>query len=128
MASLPHNVTKNPDVRRGEVWWGRPGLTGGSRKRRPFLVVSSDAFNVNDRYPKVMVVHLTSVQRVGDGYPWEVRLPRGAAGLPASSVAKCGEIYTLLKSELQVLAGTLPAEQVESVDRALSVALSLRYR
>ena len=61
---------------RGEVWWGHPTLPGGSRKRRPFLIVSHDAFNRNERYPKVMVVHLTSVRRAGDDYPWEVELAR----------------------------------------------------
>lgn len=115
-------------MRRGEVWWGRPGLAGGSRKRRPLLVVSNDAFNANEHYSKVMVVHLTSVQRLGEDYPWEVTLPRGAAGLPATSVAKCGEIYTLLKAHLEELSGTLRTEQIERVDRALLVALNLRGR
>ena len=112
-------------VQRGEVWWGRPPLPGGSHKRRPFLIVSHNAFNQNDRYPKVMVVHLTSVHRAGDDYPWEVDLPRGTAGLPVASVAKCGEVYTLLKSHLHELAGTLRAEHMQQVDRALMMALAL---
>jgi len=112
-------------VLRGEVWWGHPALPGGSHKRRPFLIVSHDAFNRNDRYPKVMVVHLTSVHRIGGDYPWEVEIPRGAAGLPVSSVAKCGEVYTLLKSQLAERAGTLRAEKMEAVDRALAMALAL---
>ena len=52
-------------MRRGEVFWGSPHLAGGSRKQRPFVIVSADAFNLNERYPKVMVVHLTSVRRAG---------------------------------------------------------------
>jgi mRNA-degrading endonuclease toxin of MazEF toxin-antitoxin module len=113
-------------VLRGEVWWGSPALPGGSRKRRPFLIVSNDAFNRNERYPKVMVVHLTSVQRAGEEYPWEVQLPRGAAAIRVASVAKCGEIYTLDKSHLEALSGTLAREQMERVDRALGTALSIR--
>jgi len=113
-------------VVRGEVWWGHPALPGGSRKRRPFLIVSHDAFNRNERYPKVMVVHLTSVRRAGGDYPWEVEVPRGAGGLPVASVAKCGEIYTLLKVHLTALAGTLRSEQMDQVDRALATALALR--
>ncbi len=114
-----------PVVLRGEVWWGSPALPGGSHKRRPFLIVSHDGFNRNDRYPKVMAVHLTTVRRIGEGYPWEVELPRGAGGLPMASVAKCGEIYTLLKSHLGELVGMLPAEQMTSIDRALATALAL---
>ena len=73
-----------------------------------------------------MVVHLTSVRRVGGAYPWEVEIPRGAAGLPLASVAKCGEIYTLLKSHLQEQVGRLGAETMEAIDRALATALALR--
>ena len=100
-------------------------MPGGSRKRRPFLIVSHEAFNRNDRYPKVLVVHLTTVQRAEGPYPWEVDLPRGSGGLPVSSVAKCGEIYTLLKSHLAEISGTLRTEHMARVDRALAVALGL---
>ena len=113
-------------MHRGEVWWGRPSILGGSRKRRPFVVVSHDAFNQNDRYPKVMVVHLTSVRRLGAGYAWEVDLPRGAGGLSVASVAKCGEVYTLFKTSLDERTGSLRAEQLEQIDAALALALGLR--
>lgn len=112
-------------MRRGEVWWGAASLAGGSRKRRPFLVVSADAFNRNDLYRKVMVVHLTSVRRASGPFPWEVELPRGTAGLPVASTAKCAEVYTVLKGQLAELVGTLPAAQMGSIDRALAVALAL---
>ena len=73
-----------------------------------------------------MVVHLTTVHRAEGAYPWEVDLPRGSGGLEVSSVAKCGEIYTLLKSHLTELSGTLRSEHLEHVDRALAIALGLR--
>ena len=76
-------------MQRGEIWWGSPGLPGGSRKRRPFLIVSNEAFNRNDRYPKVLVVHLTSVRRAEGAYPWEVDLPRGSGGLYFFIVSYC---------------------------------------
>jgi len=111
---------------RGEVWWGRPPIPGsGQRKKRPFVIVSADAFNQNDHYRKVLVVHLTSAKRAGGPYDWEVALPRGTAGLPSASTAKCAEVYTLLKEDLVKLAGTLPAAAQERIDRALAVALSL---
>jgi mRNA-degrading endonuclease toxin of MazEF toxin-antitoxin module len=93
--------------------------------RRPFLVVPNDAFNVNDRYTKVMVVHLTSVQRLGGPFDWEVAVPRGAARLSKASVIKCAEVYTLLKSQLGDLIGTLPRDVLAQVDRALATALGL---
>jgi len=89
------------------------------------LIVSDDAFNQNERYPKVMVVHLTSVKRLGGPYDWEVSFPRGTAGLERASIAKCSEIYTLWKNELQGPAGTVPRSLMNQVDRALAVALNL---
>ncbi len=102
-------------------------MPGGSRKRRPFLIVSHEAFNRNEHYTKVMVVHLTTVRRAEGAYPWEVDLPRGSGGLETSSVAKCGEIYTLLKSHLTELVGALRSEHMERVDRALALALGLSH-
>ena len=113
---------------RGEIWWGTPVLPGGSRKRRPFLVVSNNAFNRNERYPKVMVVHLTSVTRPLGPFRWEVEVPRGVAGLPSASAVKCGEVYTLLKAHLGECLGALPAMYLERVDRALATALGLALR
>lgn len=112
-------------MRRGEIWWAKVPMPGAAAKRRPMLVVSDDVFNENDRYPKVMVVHLTSVERVGRGFDWEVALPKGTAGLRRASVVKCGEIYTLWKEHLQGPASTLPAPAMHRVDAALAVALGL---
>lgn len=112
-------------MRRGEVWWGAATLPGGSQKRRPFLIVSIDAFNGNDRYPKVMVVHLTTVARAGGPFRWEVDLPRGTAGLPAASTAKCNEVYTILKTQLSTIVGTLPRSHLDRVDRALALTLGV---
>ena len=112
-------------MQRGEVWWARIPMSGSRGKRRPMLIVSDDIFNENDRYPKVMVVHVTSVKRLGGPYDWEVELPRGPAGVERSSVIKCGEIYTLWKEQLQGSVGTLPRATMVQVDQALAVALGL---
>jgi len=108
------------------VRWGEPRIPGADRKRRPFLIVSDDAFNANERYQKVLVVHLTSARRATGPYEWEVEVPRGVAGLPQSSLAKCSEVYTLFKTQLGALLGTLPRKHMHAIDRALCVALGLR--
>src|SRR5262249_10238828 len=112
-------------MRRGEIRWGSPPLPGGERKKRPFLVVSDDAFNENEPYEKVMVVHLTSVQRAGGPFEWEVEVPRGVARLPKKSLVKCAEIYTFFKRHLGDVIGTLPRDYLDRVDRALAVGLGL---
>lgn len=100
-------------------------LPGGTRKRRPFLVVSDDAFNQNEAYEKVLVVHLTTVARTGGPYSWEVDVRRGIAGIPRSSTAKCAEVYTLWKSDLDERLGAVPKSVMALIDRALTVALGL---
>lgn len=125
MTSHRDDAVERVGVRRGEVWWGRPHLTGGRTKRRPFVVVSADAFNANDRYPKVVVVHLTSKGRPGGPYPWEVPLPRGAGGLSRASIAKCAEPYTLWKDQLVEQCGALPDRHVRRIDDALALGLGL---
>lgn len=72
-----------------------------------------------------MVVHLTTTEHAGGPYPWEVELARGTGGLPRRSIAKCAEVYTLFKEDLGELMGNLPTASMDSVDRALAVALCL---
>ncbi len=113
---------------RGEIWWAAVPMKGSDGKPRPMLIVSDDVFNGNPRYPKVMAVHLTSVVRLEGPYRWEVRFPKGTAGLKKSSIAKCGEVYTLRKPQLQKPGGTVPAPLMRQVDEALSIALGLHSR
>ncbi len=75
--------------------------------------------------PKVLVVHITTVRCAEGAYPWEVDLPRGSGRLKVSSVAKCGEIYTLRKAHLTGISGTLRSEHMERVDRVPALALGL---
>jgi mRNA-degrading endonuclease toxin of MazEF toxin-antitoxin module len=88
-------------------------------------VVSDDAFNANENYTKVMVVHLTTVQRGGGPYDWEVEVPRGVARLPKKSLVKCAEVYTILKAHLGEVIGTLPSEYLNRVNHALALALGI---
>ena len=112
-------------MRRGEIRWGNPTIPGVRRKRRPFVVVSDDLFNRNDRYEKILVVHLTTSMHVVGPFPWEVHLPRGTAGLDAACLAKCNEVYTLLKTELGELIGVLAPDLMRSVDAGLKTSLGL---
>jgi mRNA interferase MazF len=114
-------------VIRGEVWWSSARMASGSRKRRPVLIVSGDGFNRNERYPRVVAVHVTSVHRPAGAPVWEVEIPKGAANLERASIAKCAELYTIRKERLESRIGAIPRDVMQRVDRALAIALSLPY-
>jgi mRNA-degrading endonuclease toxin of MazEF toxin-antitoxin module len=102
-------------------------MAGGSRKRRPVLIVSGDSFNRNDRYPRVVAVHVTSVHRPAGLPSWEVEIPKGAANLGRASIAKCAELYTIQKDGLESRIGAVTRDVMARIDRALAIALSLPY-
>lgn len=61
----------------------------------------------------------------GKSLPAHVPLPKGAGGLDKDSRVDCGILVTIDKNELGAKLGSLPAEYLSSVDRALRVSLSL---
>ena len=96
-----------------------------SKARRPYLVVSSDSFNLVPEYPRVTLCPLTGAERVPRRYDTDVYLPAREAGLPKASVVRCAEVYTVFRDVLVGRAGILRGSQMRSVDRALTLYLAL---
>ncbi len=115
-------------MNRGEVWWADLAPRAGSeqRGRRPVVVVSSDAFNAVAAWRSVVVVPLTTSERLLRVGPSAIAIPAGAAQLPAASVALCHQITTLDRSNLVEPVGVLPADLLRDVERAVVAALDLR--
>lgn len=90
--------------------------------RRPVLIVQNDRGN---RYsPTVIVVPLTSSERK-PGLPTHVNLPGGLGGLKKSSVVLCEQVRTLEKTRLTRYMGSLDAETLKEVEKALFVSLDM---
>lgn len=91
--------------------------------RRPALIVSSD--DANSLLPNVTVLPLTSVVR--SLYPFEARLPRGAAGQPADSIVMAHQIRVVSKERVGRVLGRLEdAEICRRVEEAMKDYLDLR--
>ncbi len=89
---------------------------------RPVLVVSNEVFN--QVMPNVTVLPLTSTHR--RLYPYEILLPKGAAGQPLDSIAMAHQIRTISKERLRRVYGYLEDEsRREAVRQAIRDHLDL---
>ena len=116
--------------RRGELWWVRQPARAAqaadtSTPRRPYVVVSGDPWNLEPRYPRVTLCPLTGLENVTRRYDTDVVLRRRDSGLPKDSVARCVEIYTVFRDQLEARIGQLSAAKLAEVDRALRLYLTL---
>lgn len=113
------------DVRRGEIWWCDFVEPVGSRpgKRRPVLVVSSDAFNATG-LATVIVAVITSNLRL-ERLPGNTLITSIASGLPRDSVVNGSALATVNRWELFGRVGSLPSDLLRTVDRNLRVVLAL---
>jgi mRNA interferase MazF len=106
-------------MRRGEVWWVNfdPAQGGESKKRRPAVIVSNDAFNTYAN--RLQVVPLTSnVERI---YPSEALITLN--GRPGKAMAD--QLTTVSKQRLGSKAGDLTAEEMDRIERAIRTQLDL---
>lgn len=114
------------DPRRGEIYWidWSPGRGSEQTGLRPALVVSTDAGNLNPRYPNVIVACLTSRGR--DDVLTHVRIePSAGNGLTAVSHAKCEQVLTISKERLRERLGHIAREDLDRIGATLARVLDL---
>ncbi len=106
-------------MRRGEIWWVDfdPSIGGEIRKQRPAIVVSNDA--ANRFLNRLQVVPLTS--QTGRRYPSEAYV--SFRGKQAKAMAD--QLTTVSKKRLIRRDGTVSADDLEGVARAIALQLGL---
>jgi mRNA interferase MazF len=112
-------------IERGGIYWTDLWQPRGSRpaKRRPVLVISSDAYN-RSRLATVLAAVITSNTRLA-AMPGNVFLPGVTTGLPRDSVVNVTALVTLNKTDLGDRVGGLPGELLTDVERGLRRVLNL---
>lgn len=115
-------------MRRGEIRWVDLDPVRGSEadKRRPAVIVSNDGANATaarlNRGVITVVPVTSSTSRV---FPFQVRIPAGTAGLQRDSKAQAEQVRSVSVDRVASALGVLSASQLEQLDDALRLHLSL---
>jgi len=115
-------------MQRGEIVWVDldPARAGEADRRRPAVIVSNDGANRTAdglRRGVVTVVPVTSnIERV---HPFQVLLPATRCDLAHDSKAQAEQVRSVAYDRIGTVAGRVPADLLEELDRALRLHLSL---
>lgn len=101
------------ELSRGQIWQFR---FAAPDKRRPVLIVSRNA--LLEHLQTATVVAITSTQR---GSPTEVELSVDE-GLEQPSCANLANLFTVRQSDLKRYVGTVDADRMRQICRALVIA------
>jgi mRNA interferase MazF len=112
-------------IARGDIYWVDLAEPEGHEpaKRRPVVVVQSEAFN-QSLIGTVIVVALTSNTQAATK-PGNVFLPAADSGLNRDSVANVSQILTMNKYELIDRVGQVPFAHLRQIDTGLRLVLDL---
>ncbi len=117
-------------AKQGDIWWvkqpsQREQAADCSSRRRPYLVVSGDPWNLEPSYPRITLCPLTGLENVSRRYDTDVILRKKETNLPKDSVVRCVEIYTVFREVLIERVGQISHRRLGDVQRALRLYLSL---
>lgn len=116
----------SPEVRRGDVYLLDLASVGGRlTKARPVLVVQND---VGNRFGTETIVAAIRDVHGGRMLPVFVVVSKGTGGLRKDSVVDAGQLATVLKDDLGLKLGALPAAVMTQVDEALAISIGLALR
>jgi mRNA interferase MazF len=112
-------------LKRGDIFEAKLDPIEGSEQAgsRPVIVVSRNA--INDASPVVVIVPCTTYRQGRRIYPSQVLLQTPDGGLRVDSVALGEQVRAISKSRLKTRWGTLSAESLERIERALLITMDL---
>ena len=111
-----------PIVKRGEIWYADMSPVIGSEQGglRPVIIVQND---VGNKFaPTTIAIPLTSCLAKK---PLPTHVTFTTTCLRAESVALCEQVRTLDKMRMKTLMGSLDAETMAEIDKALAISLGL---
>jgi mRNA interferase MazF len=115
-------------MKRGDLYWANLIPRSGAEQtgRRPVIILSHDAFNQTVSWRSIIVIPVSTSSRQARRGPTVVLLSAGTGGLAANCAAICHQVTTLDRAKLTEQIGTLPAEMLAAVEKALLAAMDIR--
>lgn len=115
-------------MRRGDIVWVDldPARRAEANKRRPAVVVSNDGANrVAEQLGRGVITVVPITTNTTRVFPFQVLLPSGRCGLAQDSKAQAEQIRAVSIDRVGSVAGRVPPDLVEDLDRAIRLHLAL---
>ncbi len=115
-------------MRRGDIVWVDldPARRAEANKRRPAVVVSNDGANrVAEQLGRGVITVVPVTTNTTRVYPFQVLLPSDRCGLLQTSKAQAEQIRAVSIDRVGAVAGRVPPDLVEDLDRAIRLHLAL---
>ena len=112
------------NIKRGDIFLATldPAIGKEIAKTRPVVVVSND---INNQHSGTITILPITSKNLVKIYPFEVFISPGKTNLPKDSKIKADQIRTLDRRRLVKFIGKLEPEDLEAVDKAIQIHLSI---
>ena len=112
------------NIKRGGIYLAALDPTVGKeiKKTRPVVIVSNNKNNEFSGTVSILPLTSKNLQKI---YPFEIFLPEGSGSLPKDSKIKADQIRTLDKSRIITFIGKLSEEEIDQIEKAIKIHLSL---
>lgn len=112
------------NVKRGEIYYADLSPVIGSEQggMRPVLIVQND---VGNKYSPTVIAAAITSQKYKTQLPTHISVNANNCGLQKDSVVLLEQVRTLDKKRLKERMGNLPQNEMNKIDRALSVSFGL---
>lgn len=112
------------NIRRGGIYIAAldPVVGREISKTRPVVVVSNDK---NNEFSGTVTVLPVTSKNLDRAYPFEALLPQNAGNLPKGSKVKADQIRTLDKRRIVKSVGMLQKDDMDRIETAVKIHLSL---
>ncbi|MEZ5142534.1 MAG: type II toxin-antitoxin system PemK/MazF family toxin [Acidimicrobiales bacterium] len=115
-------------MRRGDIVWVDldPARSAEANKRRPAVVVSNDGANrVAEQLGRGVITVVPVTTNTTRVYPFQILLPSDRCGLHQTSKAQAEQIRAVSIDRVGTVAGRVPPDLIEDLDRAIKLHLAL---